>query len=155
MNSDQLFALFVVVPFDWWTIDAPVLGLEFCSSNINLLMTSWHGHAFRITGPFEFAVHRWIPITRARKAGYWYFLWCLPEQMVEQADQLHVIWGFSERGKYAFCRTVWDAQLLKWWSSAQVINAEKFQENTMNVLLKVTSITRGRIWSCWSLGMDK
>ena len=45
------------------------------------MMTSSNGNIFRVTGPLcgEFTGHRWIPHTKAREAGLWYFLWPAPE----------------------------------------------------------------------------
>ena len=44
------------------------------------MMTSANGNIFRVTGPMwrQFAVHRWIPLTKASDAELWCFLWCEP-----------------------------------------------------------------------------
>ena len=41
-----------------------------------IMMTSWNGNIFRVTGPLcgEFTGHRWIPLTNASDAK----LWCIP-----------------------------------------------------------------------------
>ena len=35
---------------------------------------------------------RWIPLTKAKEAELWYFLWSVPEQTLEQTIQTLVIW---------------------------------------------------------------
>ena len=49
------------------------------------MITSSNGNIFRVTGPLcgEFIGHRWIPLTKAIVAELRYFLWFVPEQMVE------------------------------------------------------------------------
>ena len=57
-------------------------------------MTSSNGNNFRVTGPLwgKSTGHRWIPLTEASDAELWCFLWSAPEQRVEQAIALLVIW---------------------------------------------------------------
>ena len=57
------------------------------------MMTSSSGNIFRVTGPLwgEFTDHRWIPFTKASDAGFWYFLWSVPEQTVEQTIETLMI----------------------------------------------------------------
>ena len=45
------------------------------------MMTPLNGNIFRVTGPLcgEFTGHRWIPLTKARDAKLWCFLWCAPD----------------------------------------------------------------------------
>ena len=42
-----------------------------------LMITSWNGNIFRVTGPLcrEFTGHWWIPLTKASDAELWCFLW--------------------------------------------------------------------------------
>ena len=48
-------------------------------------MTSSNENIFRVTGPLwgESTGHRWIPLTKSSDAGLWYFLWSVPEQMID------------------------------------------------------------------------
>ena len=50
------------------------------------MMTSSTGNIFRVTGPLwrKHPGHRWIPFTKASEAKLWCFLWCAPEQTIEQ-----------------------------------------------------------------------
>ena len=52
-------------------------------------MTSSNGNIFRVTGHLrgESTGHRWIPLTKASDAELWWFLWCAPEQTVEQNNR--------------------------------------------------------------------
>ena len=45
------------------------------------MMTSSSGNIFSVTGPLcgEFTGPRWIPLTKASDAKFWYFLWSMPE----------------------------------------------------------------------------
>ena len=36
--------------------------------------------------------HRWIPLTKVIDAEFWCFLWCEPEQILEQTVEMLVIW---------------------------------------------------------------
>ena len=47
----------------------------------HLMMTSWNGNIFRVTGPLcrEFTGHRWIPRAKASDAELWCFLLSVPE----------------------------------------------------------------------------
>ena len=58
------------------------------------MMTSSSGNVFRVTGPLwgESTGDRWIPLTKASDADLWCFLWCAPEQVVEQTNESPVIW---------------------------------------------------------------
>ena len=53
-------------------------------------ISSWWCHQMktflRVTGPcwMESTGHRWIPLTKARDAELWWFLWYAPEQTVKQ-----------------------------------------------------------------------
>ena len=46
------------------------------------MMTSSNGLSFRVTGSLceEFTSHRWIPLTKASDADFWYSLWSVPEK---------------------------------------------------------------------------
>ena len=50
-----------------------------------IMMTSWNGNIFRVTGPLcrEFTGHRWIPLTGASDAKLWRIPWSAPEWAVE------------------------------------------------------------------------
>ena len=52
-----------------------------------IILTSWSGNAFRVTGPLwgESIGHRWIPLIKGQQCGLWYFLWCLPEFSIEKS----------------------------------------------------------------------
>ena len=76
-----------------WPVDSPHKGpvtrkmfpfddVIMNTPSIDIKKTSWHGNALRITGPLrgESTAHRW------------YFLWCYPEQAVEQTIDFPVIW---------------------------------------------------------------
>ena len=58
------------------------------------MMTSSKGTIFRVAGPLfgELTGNRRIPPTKARDAKLWCFLWCAPEQTVEQTIETPVIW---------------------------------------------------------------
>ena len=58
------------------------------------IMTSANGNIFRVTGPLwgESTGHRWIPHTKSSDAELWCFLWCAPEQTLEQTSETPVIW---------------------------------------------------------------
>ena len=43
------------------------------------------------------AGHQWIPLTKASDAELLYFLWCAPEQAVEQIIATPVIWDAIAR----------------------------------------------------------
>ena len=60
----------------------------------NVMMTSSNGNLFRATGPLwgESTGHRWIPLTKASDTELWRFLWCAPEQKIEQTVEMPVIW---------------------------------------------------------------
>ena len=47
-----------------------------------IMMKSWNGNIFRITGPLcgEFIGHRWIPLTSASDAQLWCIIWSAPER---------------------------------------------------------------------------
>ena len=68
--------------------------LYFLQISIFCMMTSSNENIFRVTGPSwgESTGHRWIPFTKASDAAFWCFLWSAPEQTVEQAIQMPVIW---------------------------------------------------------------
>ena len=52
--------------------------LLWVSYGASIMMTSWNGNIYRVTGPLclEFTSHQWIPLTKASNAGLWYFLAC-------------------------------------------------------------------------------
>ena len=56
-------------------------------------MTSWHRHAFRITGPLQRwpSINSGFPPQRIGKAELWYFR-CFSLKAVEQTVELPVIW---------------------------------------------------------------
>ena len=51
-----------------------------------VMMTSWNGNIFHVTGPSwgETTSHQGIPLTKAGDAELWCFLWCAPKQASEQ-----------------------------------------------------------------------
>ena len=55
----------------------------------------YHWNILRVTGPLlgESTGHRWIPLTKASDAELCCFLWCAPEQKVEQTFEMLVIWN--------------------------------------------------------------
>ena len=57
-------------------------------------MMSSNGNIFHVTGPLlgEFTSHWWIPLRKASDAELWCFLWSMPEQTIEQAIEMSVIW---------------------------------------------------------------
>ena len=57
------------------------------------MMMSSTGNLFHVTGPLwgESTGDRWIPLTKAREAELWCFLWSMPEQTVEQTIEMLVI----------------------------------------------------------------
>ena len=59
-----------------------------------LMMTSFDGNIFRVTGTLcgEFTGYRWIPHTKASDAVLWCFLWSASEPTVEQTMERPVIW---------------------------------------------------------------
>ena len=63
-----------------------------CSEYI-LMMTSWNGNIFRVTGPLwgESTGHRWIPLTNVSCAELWCFLWSASEQSGGQTIDTPVI----------------------------------------------------------------
>ena len=67
---------------------------ECCDFSNYLMMTSSNGNILRLTGPlwWEFAGHRWIPLTKASDVELWCFLWSPVEQTVEQTIEIPVIW---------------------------------------------------------------
>ena len=62
---------------------------------IKSMMTSSNGNIFHVTGLLQGGPtgHWWIPPTKARDAELWCFLWCAPEQTVEQTVNMPVLWG--------------------------------------------------------------
>ena len=58
------------------------------------MVASLNGNIFRVTGPLwrESIGHRWIPLTKARDAVLWCFIWFVPEQLVEKTVETQVIW---------------------------------------------------------------
>ena len=48
---------------------------------VDIMMTSWNGNIFRVTGLLcgEFTGPRWIPRTKASDGELWCFLWSTPE----------------------------------------------------------------------------
>ena len=56
------------------------------SAELFNMMTSSNGNIFRVTGLLcgEFTSHRWIPITKARDAELWCFIWSAPKSTVEK-----------------------------------------------------------------------
>ena len=67
--------------------------LEKRNKDASTMMTSSNGSIFRFTGPMcgEFTDRRWIPLTKASDEEFWCFLWCTPEQTVEQTSVTPVI----------------------------------------------------------------
>ena len=71
-------------PFYFPDIMSPVLVYWSVASSygdvIIVMMTSWNGNIFRVTGPLcgELTGPRWIPVTKARDAELLCFLWYLP-----------------------------------------------------------------------------
>ena len=61
---------------------------------VNIMMTSWNGNVFRVTGLLcgEFTGHRWIPLTNASDAELWCFRWSAPDQTAEWKIETPVIW---------------------------------------------------------------
>ena len=61
---------------------------------VSIMMTSWHGLAFYITGPLwgEPTAHWWIPLTKASNVELWCFVRYWPEEAVEHTIELLVIW---------------------------------------------------------------
>ena len=60
-----------------------------------VMMTPSNGYIFSVTGLLcgEFPAHRWIPVTKANDVYLWCFLWCAPEETVEQIIETPVILG--------------------------------------------------------------
>ena len=60
-----------------------------------IMMTSSNGNIVRAAGPLcgESTGHEWIPLTKARDAVLWCFIWWAPEQTAEQTVEMLVIWG--------------------------------------------------------------
>ena len=56
---------------------------------------------------------RWIPLTKARDAELWWFLWPAPEQMVEQRIETPVPW-------YAIARIMTSLECWDWPSSSEL-----------------------------------
>ena len=50
---------------------------------------------FRVTGLLwdESIGHRWFPLTKDIDAELWCFIWCSPQQTVEQTIETPMIWG--------------------------------------------------------------
>ena len=69
-------------------------GLASMCQNTSSMKTSSNENIFRITGPLwgESTGHRWITLTKASDAVLWCYLWCLPEQTVEQTIETPEIW---------------------------------------------------------------
>ena len=59
-----------------------------------IMMTSWNGHIFRVTGHLwgEFTGHWWITLTKGSDAELWCYLWSATEQTVEQTIETQMIW---------------------------------------------------------------
>ena len=57
-------------------------------------LTSSNGNIFCIAGPLcrELTGDRWIPLTKVSGVELWCFLWSGPEQTVEEAIDMPVIW---------------------------------------------------------------
>ena len=57
-------------------------------------MVSSNGNIFHITGPLwgESTGDWWIPLKMVYDAELSYFLWSVPQEMVEQAIETPVIW---------------------------------------------------------------
>ena len=55
-------------------------GCFWYSARYVVMMVSWNGNIFRVTGPLcgEFTGHRWIPLTKASDAELCCFLWSAP-----------------------------------------------------------------------------
>ena len=60
----------------------------------SVIMASWNGNIFRVTGPLwgESTGHRWITLTKACDVELWSFLRSAPQQTVEQTMEMPVIW---------------------------------------------------------------
>ena len=56
------------------------------------MMISWHGNAFRITGPLwgVSTGHKRIPLTKGQWCGALIFLWCQPELTAEKTVERRV-----------------------------------------------------------------
>ena len=56
---------------------------------VRIYMTSSNGNIFRVAGPLwgKSTGHRWIPLTKASDAEFWYFLLSAPEQTLEQTNR--------------------------------------------------------------------
>ena len=69
-----------------------ISGISYCQDAI--MMTSWNAHVFGITSPLggESTGHRCIPFTKGQECQPLKFLWCYPEQIVEQTLEWPVIW---------------------------------------------------------------
>ena len=68
--------------------------VEMVTPHYFVVTMSWNGNIFRVTGPLwgQSTDHRWIPLTKARYAVLWCFLWSAPEQTAEQTIDTLVIW---------------------------------------------------------------
>ena len=71
------------------------------------VMTSSNGKTYRVTGPLwgESIGHRCILLTKASDAELWCFLWCAPEQTVEQTIETPVIW--KHHGAHYYVIVMW------------------------------------------------
>ena len=65
-----------------------------CLNGKSIMMTSYNGSIFRVTGPLcgEQTGHRWIPFTKASGVKLSCFIWSAPEQTVEWKIETPVIW---------------------------------------------------------------
>ena len=76
-------------------IDRFPLHIKHRTPHVNVvMMTSWNGDIFRVSGPLwgESIGHRWIPLTKASDSELWCFLWSAPGQTVQQTTETPVIW---------------------------------------------------------------
>ena len=57
-------------------------------------MTSSNGNVYRVIGPLcgEFTGHRWILLTKASDAEFWYFILSAPVQTIVQIVETSVFW---------------------------------------------------------------
>ena len=91
--------------------------------NNTIMMTSWNGNIFRITGPFlgGFTGHRWTPLTKASVAELWCFLWSVFEQTLCRQSR--------RREFETTSRSVWrhyndvTAILQVWWISTLTLTS--------------------------------
>ena len=66
-----------------------------CTKTENAIAFTWWRHqmeTFSALLALMRGIHRWSSLTKTSDAKLWYFLWCAPEQTVEQTAEMPVIW---------------------------------------------------------------